>query len=92
MIAVGDTAIPRIPRGVRLSEDRVRNRWVLLAPERILELDEIAQAVLVLCDGIRDVASISAELATIYHAETPEIMADVKEMLGDLAAKHFVIL
>ena len=92
MTAVADSAIPRIPRGVRLSQDRVRNRWVLLAPERILELDEIAQAVLVLCDGRRDVAGIGGELARTYRAETSEIMADVKEMLGDLAAKHFVVL
>jgi pyrroloquinoline quinone biosynthesis protein D len=90
--AIADTAIPRIPRGVRLSQDRVRKRWVLLAPERILELDEIAQAVLTLCDGRRDVAHISGELARTYNAETSEIMADVKEMLGDLAAKHFVVL
>ena len=92
MNVIDDTAIPKIPRGVRLSQDRVRNRWILLAPERILELDEIARAVLVLCDGVRDVAGISGELAKAYHAETPEIMADVKEMLGDLAAKHFVVL
>jgi pyrroloquinoline quinone biosynthesis protein D len=92
MIEIHNTSVPRIPRGVRLSEDRVRNRWVLLAPERILELDPIAQAVLVLCDGNRDVASISSELARTYNAETAEIMTDVKEMLGDLAAKHFVIL
>lgn len=92
MIAISDTAIPRIPRGVRLSQDRVRNRWVLLAPERILELDEIAQAVLLLCDGVHDVAGISTELAKTYHAETAEIMIDVKEMLGGLVAKHFVVL
>jgi len=30
---------PRLPRGVRLREDRVRGRWVLLAPERIFEID-----------------------------------------------------
>ena len=92
MTAIGDTAVPRIPRGVRLSQDRVRNRWVLLAPERIFELDEIAQAVLALCDGARDVRGISAELARTYNAEVSEIMTDVKEMLGGLAAKHFVKL
>jgi len=90
--AISDTDVPRIPRGVRLSQDRVRDRWVLLAPERILELDEIAQAILVLCDGVRDVHGISEELAKTYRAETAEIMTDVKEMLGDLAAKHFVVL
>lgn len=92
MMTVHDTAVPTIPRGVRLSEDRVRNRWVLLAPERILELDQVAQAVLALCDGKRDVAQISGELARTYKADASEIMTDVKEMLGDLAAKHFVSL
>lgn len=92
MTPVSDGAVPHIPRGVRLTEDRVRNRWVLLAPERILELDEIAQAILVRCDGVRDVASISGDLARTYNADTAEIMADVKEMLGDLAARHFVVL
>ncbi len=92
MIMVSDTAIPRIPRGVRLMEDRVRNRWVLLAPERIVELDETARAVLALCDGSRNVASIGGELAKTYNAETSVIMSDVKEMLGDLAASRFVTL
>lgn len=92
MTAIADTDVPRIPRGVRLSQDRVRNRWVLLAPERILELDEIAQAILVLCDGTRDVSRISDELARAYRADTTEIMTDVKEMLGDLAAKQFIVL
>jgi pyrroloquinoline quinone biosynthesis protein D len=92
MTVVSDTAIPRIPRGVRLMEDRVRNRWVLLAPERIVELDETARAVLALCDGSRNVAAIGGELAKTYNAETSLIMSDVKEMLGDLAASRFVTL
>ena len=92
MITVSDTAVPLIPRGVRLSEDRVRKRLVLLAPERILEIDEIAQAILILCDGRRDVAAIGNELARNYNAEASEIMTDIKEMLGNLAAKHFVKL
>ena len=92
MIIVSDTAVPKIPRGVRLSEDRVRKRWVLLAPERILEIDEIAQAILMLCDGNRDVAAIGDELTRNYNADPSEIMTDIKEMLAGLAAKHFVTL
>ncbi len=91
-MTVADTAVPVIPRGVRLTQDKVRDRWVLLAPERILELDDIAQAILVRCDGLRDVAAISGDLARTYNADTAEIMTDVKEMLGDLAARHFIRL
>ncbi len=32
---IADDARPRLPRGVRLREDKVRDRWVLLAPERV---------------------------------------------------------
>ena len=92
MTAIADTAVPVIPRGVRLTEDKVRSRWVLLAPERILELDDIAQAILFRCDGARDVKAISGDLARTYNADPAEIMGDVKEMLGGLAAKHFVRL
>lgn len=92
MTAIPDSAVPVIPRGVRLREDKVRSRWVLLAPERILELDDIAQAILVRCDGVRDVSAISGDLASSYNADPAEIITDVKEMLGDLAARHFVKL
>ena len=30
-------ARPRLPRGVRLKHDDVRDEWLLLAPERVLE-------------------------------------------------------
>ena len=92
MTAIPDSAVPVIPRGVRLREDKVRSRWVLLAPERILELDDIARAILIRCDSARDVKAISGDLARTYNADPSEIMTDVKEMLGDLAAKHFVRL
>ena len=92
MSAIEDTVRPRLPAGVRLSHDRSRDRWVLLAPERVLELDEVAKAVLALCDGERDIGGIGDVLAQVYQAERSEIVADVKEMLGDLAARHFVVL
>lgn len=92
MSAIADTARPRLPTGVRLSHDRTRDRWVLLAPERVLELDEVAKAILSLCDGERDIQAIGVELSQVYRADRSQIMTDVKEMLGDLAAKHFVVL
>jgi pyrroloquinoline quinone biosynthesis protein D len=92
MRAIDDTARPRLPTGVRLAHDRSRDRWVLLAPERVLELDEIARSILALCDGERDIGSIGDELSRVYQADRSEIMTDVKEMLGDLAARHFVVL
>jgi pyrroloquinoline quinone biosynthesis protein D len=79
---------PRLPRGVRLRRDEVRGRWTLLAPERIFEVDATAAAVLQLCDGERDLATIVAELASRYAAERAVIEKDVVAMLGDLKAKR----
>jgi coenzyme PQQ biosynthesis protein PqqD len=79
---------PRLPRGVRLRHDDVRERWTLLAPERIFEIDATAATVLQLCDGERDLAAIVAELAERYHAPPAVIEKDVVAMLGDLKAKR----
>jgi pyrroloquinoline quinone biosynthesis protein D len=79
---------PRLPRGVRLRRDEARGRWTLLAPERIFEVDDIAAAVLELCDGQRDLGAIVAELAARYNAPRSVIEKDVAAMLGDLKAKR----
>ena len=51
---------PGLAPGVRLHHDRVRAREVLLAPERIVALDETAAAILALVDGRRNLAEIAA--------------------------------
>jgi pyrroloquinoline quinone biosynthesis protein D len=82
------SAKPRLPRGVKLRHDDVRQRWTLLAPERIFEVDGTAAAVLQLCDGERDLAAIIAELANRYSAPPAVIEKDVVAMLSDLKAKR----
>ena len=79
---------PRLPKGVKLKRDEVRARWTLLAPERIFEVDAIAAAVLELCDGERDLATIVAELAKRYNAPPAVIEKDVVAMLADLKMKR----
>jgi len=82
------SAKPRLPRGVKLRRDEVRQRWTLLAPERIFEVDATAAAVLELCDGERELAAIVGELAARYNAPKDVIEKDVVAMLGDLEAKR----
>ena len=79
---------PRLPKGVKLKHDAVRSRWTLLAPERIFEVDATAAAVLELCDGERDLATIVAELAKRYNAPPSVIEKDVGAMLADLKMKR----
>ncbi len=82
------TARPRLPHGVRLRRDDVRGTWMLLAPERAFRVDEVAAAVVELCDGDRDVHAIAATLAERFAADPAEVELDVAAMLGDLAAKR----
>ena len=81
---------PVLPRYVRLRHDTGRQRWVLLAPERVFSPDETGLAVLRLCDGRRTVMDIATQLAQEYDADVEQIAADVIAMLQDLADKGVV--
>ncbi|UYO46289.1 pyrroloquinoline quinone biosynthesis peptide chaperone PqqD [Rhodopseudomonas palustris] len=89
-ISVSETSRPVLPRHARLKFDDTRQRWVILAPERVLAPDEIAVEILQLCDGARDVAAIIDALAAKYAAGRAEIGRDVVAMLQDLADKGFL--
>ena len=73
--------------GVRLHEDRTRDRWIVMAPERMFIPDEIALEVLRLVDGVRDEAAIVALLAASFAAPVDVIATDVRAMLQDLRDK-----
>jgi pyrroloquinoline quinone biosynthesis protein D len=80
----------RIPRHVKLRHDPGRGRWIVLAPERVFNPDEIAVSVLQRCDGERTVGEIAGELAAEYKAPANVILADIVEMLQDLSDKGVV--
>ncbi len=79
---------PKLAPGVRLHTDGSK----LLAPERILELDEIAQSIVREFDGTKRVSEISAALAKEYDAHESDIRKDIDALLADLAAKGYVKL
>ena len=81
---------PRLAPGVRLHFDQTRDAWVLLAPERVLEMEGPASEILRRCDGSRTVPQLIDELATIYNADRTEIAADVTDMLADLVGKRML--
>ncbi len=89
---VADGSLPRLPRHVKLRFDPRRDRWIVLAPERVLMPDEIAVEVLKRCDGKTSVSAIVEDLAAAHQALAEEIGKDVAEMLQDLADKGFVEL
>ena len=68
--------------------DEPRQRWVILAPERLLLPDEQAVEILKLVDGKSGVGAIVDVLAGRYTAAPRELIArDVTAMLQDLADK-----
>lgn len=81
---------PALRPHARLRHDTTRDRWIILAPERIFEPDAIAVAVLRLCDGARSVEDIASELGRSYDADQAQILADVLVMLQDLADKGVI--
>ena len=90
-ILIGPASRPALPRGVKMRRDTARDRWTILAPERVFEPDAIAVTVLQLCDGVRSVETIAAELAQTYNAPRERILADIVAMLQGLADKGVVV-
>ncbi|MCE3027056.1 pyrroloquinoline quinone biosynthesis peptide chaperone PqqD [Salinicola sp. DM10] len=86
--ALAEEAIVRLPRGVRLREDKARGGWVLLAPERVFQLDPVAREVLSRVDGERAIGAIVDDLAATFAAPRERILADVRTMLADLILKQ----
>ncbi len=89
---IADEVKPRLPRGVRLKHDDTRGEWLLLAPERVVKTDAIAVEILKRCDGIATLGEIVDGLAEQFKAERGRVAADVRGLLGELAAKRMVDL
>ena len=83
-------SLPSLPPHVRLHHDKTRARWVLLAPERLLQPDEVALAILRLCDGRTTLRDIARALAESYNAPEDQILNDVTALIQDLADKDFI--
>jgi pyrroloquinoline quinone biosynthesis protein D len=83
---------PRLLRGVRLKYDETRGEWLLLAPERVIKADAIAVEILKRCDGTATIDAIADVLAEQFSADRARVGADVRALLGELAAKRMVDL
>lgn len=83
---------PYLPRGVRMHDDDVRGRKVLLAPEKAIELDEIGVAILSRLDGDASFGEIIESLATAYDAPADRIEEDVQTFLAGLRARLYVMV
>ncbi len=84
---IDEGSVPHLPRGVRLKFDKPRDQWVLLAPERMFVLDEIALEIVKCCDGEASVAAIVDDLSARFEAPRDAVNKDVIALLQDFADK-----
>ncbi|MEL7279087.1 MAG: pyrroloquinoline quinone biosynthesis peptide chaperone PqqD [Pseudomonadota bacterium] len=82
--------VPKLPRGVRIHHDKVRDAWVLLAPERAITLDPVGQAILEKVDGTRSFDDITKALAEKYNAPAQQIREDSAGFLTALKNRRFL--
>ncbi|MDR3505163.1 MAG: pyrroloquinoline quinone biosynthesis peptide chaperone PqqD [Acidocella sp.] len=90
MTALALEAVPRLKPGVRRRYDAARAQHILLAPERVLVLDDIANAVLEKLDGATNIEALCTALAKQYETELETVQADVLELLADLRDKGMI--
>ena len=74
---VSGSALPRLPRGVRLTHNEAQGGWVLLAPERVFKADAIAVEILKRCTGDTTLDAIVDDLVKTFTAPRERIHADV---------------
>ena len=86
-IAITPDSVPRLPPGVKLRFDKQRDKWVMLAPERLFVPDEIALEIVKRCDGAASVAVIVDDLAATFKADRAVIERDVCALLQQLTEK-----
>jgi pyrroloquinoline quinone biosynthesis protein D len=85
--------VPRLAKKARLKLDRHANKYMIIYPERGLELNDEAAAIAKKCDGSRSIAAIADELSA-EHGGAPRdaIEQDVVAFVSMLRDKGLLEL
>ena len=87
-LMVSASSVLRLAPHIVFRFDDTRQRWIMMAPERLMLPDEQAVEILKLVDGKSSVGAITDALADRYTQAPRELIAkDVTAMLQDLADK-----
>jgi pyrroloquinoline quinone biosynthesis protein D len=87
-LMVSAASVLRLAPHIVFRFDETRQRWIMMAPERLMLPDEQAVEILKLVDGKMGVSAIVDMLAARYTQAPRELIAkDVIAMLQDLADK-----
>ena len=72
-------SVPAIARLFRLQYEESQERWVLLYPEGMVQLNPSAGEILKRCDGAASIAGITADLEQAFSQ--PDLKQDVMQFL-----------
>ncbi|MBA4261616.1 MAG: pyrroloquinoline quinone biosynthesis peptide chaperone PqqD [Comamonadaceae bacterium] len=72
---------PKLSRKFRLQFEPAQDRWVLLYPEGMVQLNPSAAEILKRCDGERSVDAIVSQLEATFNAQG--IAAEVRNLLEE---------
>ena len=87
-LVVSASSVLQLAPHVVFRFDDTRQRWIMMAPERLMQPDEQAVEILQLVDGKAGVSTIVDTLAARYTQAPREVIAkDVTAMLQDLLDK-----
>ena len=93
LLNLKENDIPKLPRHAKLRFDEARKKWIINAPERVFELDEIAAEVMQLVDGESSIIDIVDILIKKFEGASKDIIKkDVLSMLQPLAEKGFIVI
>jgi len=93
VIAIDSAFVPKLAKKARLKLDRHANKYMIIYPERGLELNDEAAAIAKKCDGTRSVAIITDELAQEHEGAPREaIEKDVVAFVSQLRDKGLLEL
>ena len=86
LLTLNEKHIPKLPRHAKLRFDQARNIWIINAPERGFELDDIAAEIIKMVDGKSQITIIIDKLLKKFEVAPREIITkDVLALLQPLA-------
>ena len=79
---------PSFDYGVRLKHDKVRERYVVLGPEILIELNQTGTAIMSEIDGQSTITDIISRLATRFEVNQNDITQDVVEFCTSMVMRR----
>ena len=85
---IPSSVTPLFDYGVRLKHDKVRERYVILGPEILIELNQTGTAIMSEIDGQSTITDIISRLAARFEVNPNDITQDVVEFCTSMVMRR----